>query len=232
INNTMAEDIKNMYELLKQLTSSVAEMKSAILNLQASQDNLGLRITETIEDDNASDNQQIQQLEHCLTTATERIDDLENRSRRNNVRIVGFPEGVEEGNPVAFLQKVLPGLLDLEEGADLEMEHAHRALGPRPAQGQRPRAFIIKLLRYPTRKRLLGAARHKGQVMWQDYQISLYPDLSWDLQMKRQQFGEMRKLLQERKLKYGMFYPAILKITVNGETTAFTSPEKAKKFIT
>uniref|UniRef100_H3BCX5 L1 transposable element RRM domain-containing protein n=1 Tax=Latimeria chalumnae TaxID=7897 RepID=H3BCX5_LATCH len=222
------EDIKNI----------MAEVKSAIQNLQTSRDNLGIRITETenrisrIEDDRTTDNQRIQQLEQQLTIAADHIDDLENRSRCNNVRIMGFPEGVEEGNPMAFLQRVLPGSLDLEAGADLEMERAHRALGPHPAQGQCPRAFIVKLLQYPTHERLLGAARRKGQVMWQENQISLYPDLSRDLQMKRQWSGDIRKLLQEKQLKYGMFYPAILKITVNGETTAFTSPEEDRKFIT
>nr|XP_014340523.1 PREDICTED: ZW10 interactor [Latimeria chalumnae] len=157
-----------------------------------------------IEDDNASDTQRIQQLEQRLNTAMECIDDLENRTRRNNVRIVSFLEGN---------LKVLPGLLDLEAGADLEMERVHRALGLCPAQGQRPRAFVIKLLWYPARERLLGAAWRKGQVMWQEHRISLYPDFSQDLQMKRQRFGEVRKLLQERKLKYRMFHPAILKIT-------------------
>uniref|UniRef100_H2ZSV1 L1 transposable element RRM domain-containing protein n=1 Tax=Latimeria chalumnae TaxID=7897 RepID=H2ZSV1_LATCH len=233
----MAEDIKNIHILLKQLTSSMAEVKSAIQNLQTSHDRLCVRITESehrvskIKDDRASDNQRIQQLEQRLTTATGRIDDLENRSQRNNVRIIGFSEGVEEGNPMAFLQKVFPGLSDLEVGADLEMEQAHRALGARPIQGQCPRAFIIKLLRYPTCEYLLLAARLKGQVKWQEHQISLYPDLSRDLQMKWQQFQDVRKLLQVKRIKYGMFHPAILKITVNGETMAFSSLEEAKKFI-
>uniref|UniRef100_H3AP03 L1 transposable element RRM domain-containing protein n=1 Tax=Latimeria chalumnae TaxID=7897 RepID=H3AP03_LATCH len=195
------------------------EVKSVIQTLQNSQDHMESRITETeqriskIEDDRGTESQRIQQLEQRITAAAECIDDLENRSRCNNVRIIRLPEGVEEGNPIAFLQKTLPGLLGLESGMYLEMERAHRVLGPHPAQGQHPRAFIIKLLRYLTRDHLLRATRLKDQVMWQEHRISFYPDLSRDLQMNRQ------KILQNRKIKYGMFYPAILKITINGETT-------------
>uniref|UniRef100_H3AMY2 L1 transposable element RRM domain-containing protein n=1 Tax=Latimeria chalumnae TaxID=7897 RepID=H3AMY2_LATCH len=203
---------------MKQLTSSMAEVRSAIQMLQNSQDRMGNRITETeqhiskIEDDREAENQQVQQLEQRIAAVAERI-------------------RVEEGNLIAFLQKALPGLLGLESGADLEMERAHQALGPHPAQGQRPGAFIVKLSRYPTRERLLWAARLKGQVMWQEQRISLYPDLSRDLQMKRQRFWDVRKILQERKIKYGVFYPAILKITINRETTAFTTPEDARRFL-
>nr|XP_014349403.1 PREDICTED: uncharacterized protein LOC106705180 [Latimeria chalumnae] len=131
----------------------MAEVRSAIQMLQNSQDRMGIRITETeqhiskIEDDREAENQRVQQLEQRIAAAAERIDELENRSRRNNIRIIGFPEGVEESNLIAFLQKALPGLLGLESEANLEMERAHRALGPRPAQGQHPRAFIVKLFK-------------------------------------------------------------------------------------
>lgn len=36
-----------------------------------------------------------------------KVDDLENRSRRNNVRLVGVPEKAEGRNPVAFLESWL-----------------------------------------------------------------------------------------------------------------------------
>uniref|UniRef100_H2ZTJ7 L1 transposable element RRM domain-containing protein n=1 Tax=Latimeria chalumnae TaxID=7897 RepID=H2ZTJ7_LATCH len=229
--------IRNNHTLLIQLTSGISEVKVAIQGLQDSQDKLGACIMEAenriskIEDRELGTEQNCKYLKQHLTTALERIEDLENRSRRNNLRIMGFPEGVEDGNPVKFLQEVLPELLDLEEGQILEIERAHRTLAPRPTPEQRPRAFIVKFLRYPIRELLLRLARNKSQIKWKDHRISLFPDWSRDLQLKRQRFWEVRRLLREKNIKYGLFYPAILKVTYNGETLSFMDPGEVKKFL-
>uniref|UniRef100_H2ZT69 L1 transposable element RRM domain-containing protein n=1 Tax=Latimeria chalumnae TaxID=7897 RepID=H2ZT69_LATCH len=236
ISSNMIYHSNNLSRNRVQLTANVSEVKLAIPNLQNLQDQLGARIAEVeqhvskIEGDGVGESQRLWHLEQRLAAAAKWIDNLENRSRKNNVRIIGFPEGVEEGNPMNFLQKVLPGLLDLE-GKILEMERAHWALGPHPAPGQSTRALIVKLLRYPTRDLLLQAAKLKGQVMWREHRISIFPDWSRELQLKRQWFWDIRKILREKKIKYGLFYPAILKITVNGEALAFTNPEDARKFL-
>uniref|UniRef100_H2ZUV6 L1 transposable element RRM domain-containing protein n=1 Tax=Latimeria chalumnae TaxID=7897 RepID=H2ZUV6_LATCH len=231
-------NLKTIQTLILQLTSDVAEVKLGIQNLQASQDFLGTRIVEAerwiskIKDSAEEETQRLLQMEQKLTTAVQRIEDLENRSRRNNVKIVGFPEGVEGGNPIKFLQSVLPELLDLKHDLPLQIERARHTLGPRPTPGQRPRAFVIKLLCFPTRELLLKAARDKGQLKWKQHRVYLFPDWSRDLQAKRQRFWEVRKLLREKGVRYGLFYPAILKITYWGETQSFTDPDEVKKFLT
>lgn len=42
-------------------------------------------------------------------------EELENQSRRQNLRLVGFPEGVEGRNPVDFLKEWLPKILGKED---------------------------------------------------------------------------------------------------------------------
>uniref|UniRef100_H3A1Z4 L1 transposable element RRM domain-containing protein n=1 Tax=Latimeria chalumnae TaxID=7897 RepID=H3A1Z4_LATCH len=226
--DSLAADIRNNRTLLIQLTSGISE---------DSQDKLGARIMEAenriskIEDRELGTEQNCNYLKQHLTTALERIEDLENRSRRNNLRILGFPEGVEDGNPVKFLREILPELLDLEEGQLLEIERAHHTLATRPMPEQHPRAFIVKFLCYPTRELFLHLARNKSQIKWKDHRISLFPDWSRDLQQKRQCFWEVRRSLREKNIKYGLFYPAILKVTHNGETLSFTDPSEVKKFL-
>uniref|UniRef100_H3AL51 L1 transposable element RRM domain-containing protein n=1 Tax=Latimeria chalumnae TaxID=7897 RepID=H3AL51_LATCH len=225
---SMAVDIKNIHALLLQLTSNVSE---------DSQDKLGARIVEAenriskIEDDETGVKKKVKKMEQQLSTALDRIEDLENRSRRNNLRILGFLEGAEEGNPVKFLQGALPDLLDLDAGQSLEIEWAHQTLGPRPVPEQHPRAFIVKFLRYPTRDLLLRAAKNLSQLKWRDHRIFIFSDWSRELQLKRQQFWEIRRMLREKNIKYGLFYPAILKITHNGETQSFTDLMEVKKYL-
>uniref|UniRef100_H3A7N9 L1 transposable element RRM domain-containing protein n=1 Tax=Latimeria chalumnae TaxID=7897 RepID=H3A7N9_LATCH len=183
-----------------------------------------------IEDEARGKTERIAELETKLAAMAEKMDDLENRSRHNNIRIVGFPEGVEKGNPAAFLASVLPSILQLPPDTHLDIERAHRSIGPRPGPDQRPRAFVVKLLQFPTRDRLLRAAREKNRLEWNGNRISLFPDLSKELQERRQRFNPVRRLLQEKGVKYGVFYPVTMKVTFNGKTSAFADPVEALEF--
>ena len=44
-----------------------------------------------------------------------RVNDTENRARRNNLRFVGFPEGAEKMDCSGFLEKWLLGLFGAEK---------------------------------------------------------------------------------------------------------------------
>uniref|UniRef100_H2ZVD0 L1 transposable element RRM domain-containing protein n=1 Tax=Latimeria chalumnae TaxID=7897 RepID=H2ZVD0_LATCH len=218
--------IKKIFHVLHKLSSDFEGFKNDLQSLHSSVNNLGSKITAAearisqIEDENGSRDTQAQHLQSQLSAVVSRIDDLENRSRRNNVRILGFPEGVEGNNLCTFLIKILPDLLGLDPSDPLEIERAHRSLGQHPAPDKRPRAFIVKLLRYPTWEKILKAAREKGN------NISFYPDLSRDLQQRRQHFTEACRQLLDRGIRYGIFYPATLRVTFNGVTSAYTSPEE------
>nr|XP_005991374.1 PREDICTED: T-complex protein 11-like protein 2 isoform X2 [Latimeria chalumnae]XP_014341219.1 PREDICTED: T-complex protein 11-like protein 2 isoform X2 [Latimeria chalumnae]XP_014341220.1 PREDICTED: T-complex protein 11-like protein 2 isoform X2 [Latimeria chalumnae]XP_014341221.1 PREDICTED: T-complex protein 11-like protein 2 isoform X2 [Latimeria chalumnae] len=92
----------------------------------------------------------------------EKCDDLENRSCRSNIRIVGIPEGMEGRSMETFVESLLPKVL----GEDtfprrLEIERAHRALRPRPGPGERPRIIIAKFLRYQDKTLMTDETRFR-----------------------------------------------------------------------
>uniref|UniRef100_H3A7Y9 L1 transposable element RRM domain-containing protein n=1 Tax=Latimeria chalumnae TaxID=7897 RepID=H3A7Y9_LATCH len=153
-----------------------------------------------------------------------RIDNQENNSQWNNLRVVGFPESVEQGKPIKFLLETLPGLLKLPENIMLDTERAHCSLAPKPAAGQRPKPFVIKFLHFQVKEHLLAAARELGMTEWQGSRIQLFPDLSRDLQEHRRRFIPVKQKLRELGLKYGLFYSAVLRVTVDGETKSFSTP--------
>uniref|UniRef100_H3AHM4 L1 transposable element RRM domain-containing protein n=1 Tax=Latimeria chalumnae TaxID=7897 RepID=H3AHM4_LATCH len=146
-----------------------------------------------------------------MITVEQRTLDLEDQLQREEEKSTTL----RQGNPTAFLQAALTQLLGLPEDSPLEFERAHRALRPRPSSEQRPRAFVIKLLRFPVREQMLRRAREKGSLDWKGNKIMVFPDLSQDLQERRRQFLPVKKLLQQRGYKYGLFYPATLKVTWN-----------------
>uniref|UniRef100_H3AR08 L1 transposable element RRM domain-containing protein n=1 Tax=Latimeria chalumnae TaxID=7897 RepID=H3AR08_LATCH len=159
----------------------------------------------TAEDRISTAEDQIQQLESgmwdlgkTLEAVLTKVDNLENRSCRNNIRIVGFPENVEEGNPISFLSKKIPELLGLESGMDLNIERAHRTLAPCPAPGQHPRAFVVRFLKFQTKELVLCAARSKGTIKWNESSIHFFPDLSHKLQARQQRFAGVRRRLHDK----------------------------------
>uniref|UniRef100_H2ZWA1 L1 transposable element RRM domain-containing protein n=1 Tax=Latimeria chalumnae TaxID=7897 RepID=H2ZWA1_LATCH len=153
------------------------------------------------------------------------------RARRNNLHILGFPEQIEQGKPIQFLQEALPKILELEDGIQLELEQAHHTLAPRPGADQRPRPFIVKFLRYQTKEMIIQKVREKGPLNWEGNKILIFPDLSKELQEKRRGFLEVKKQLRDREIRYGLFYPAILKVTWERKDYSFNSPKDAQAFL-
>ncbi|KAG7453727.1 hypothetical protein JOB18_035814 [Solea senegalensis] len=96
----------------------------------------------------------------------EHVHDLENKSRRSNLRIINIPEGSEKDqDPTKFVSNLLMAVT----GPDVfnsppEIERAHRSLCPRPSDagtGNR-RAFIVKFLCFQEKEKVLRWARqHK-----------------------------------------------------------------------
>lgn len=55
----------------------------------------------------------------------EKVDDMENRERRNNLRFLGFAESCEGNDIVVFLQATLSSILNVDFPGGLDVERAH-----------------------------------------------------------------------------------------------------------
>lgn len=162
----------------------------------------------------------------------DKLEDMENRSRRNNLRFVGVPEGKESGDMTVFMQELLISLLGLDDSVPpLEIDRAHRAPTPRPNPGERPRAILVRFLRSVDRECVLRTARNKSKLVWEGNHIMIFPDFSRATQLKREKFRECKKALRERNIKFALLYPAILRIDYNGGQRRFDNPKKAMEFI-
>lgn len=106
--------------------------------------------------------------------------DLESRSRRDNIRIYGVPEGTEKESTtmVSFVENLLHEGLELtDDTPDLQIERAHRSVGPQPP----PRSIIITFLSFETKESLLRKAWQRKGFTWQENHINLdhdYPPLT------------------------------------------------------
>ncbi|XP_039373380.1 protein KRBA1-like isoform X11 [Mauremys reevesii] len=120
----------------------------------------------------------------CLSETIRRLESrchvLENRARRNSLRLVGLPEGAEGGDPVAFLQRTLPTMLNLPaDWPPLEIESARRVHGgARWDPATRPQALLFRLLRFSDKLAIMRAVRKRAEPLTcGGARVALFPDV-------------------------------------------------------
>ncbi len=158
---------------------------------------------------------------------------MEDRCRRNNVRLVGLPEGMEGPDAAGFLKANLSKWIPSLRGRDIEIDRAHRVYdGGRGSD--RPRTLIFCVLRWHDRSEILKGARQArpaGKCAQKNVTLLFFPDFSPATAIRRKAFGPVLKKMTALGLQPFLIYPAVIKLRHKGEQRSFDSPQKAEDFI-
>lgn len=159
-------------------------------------------------------------------------EDLEARSRRNNIRITRIPETTAMGKVEDFVETLLRDIF----GSSLLMlfivERTHWSLAPKPPVGGTPRPILARILNYRDRDTILRVAREMGQITHQGSQISsFFPDFTPAVQSARREFVPTKKILRQAGITYTLLYPAKLKVNHKGNQHFFTDAKSALKYV-
>lgn len=175
----------------------------------------------------------IQILQQQNKSLMDRVDTLENMSRRPNLRITGIPEGSESGqDSVAFMSELLRECM----GADVfpkppTLERVHRTPGgpPQPRtdlQHQSPRVMLVRFHYFQEKEAALRWSR-QNELKYKGAVLRVYPDLSSALAKRRSAFKQVKQALYEKKIPFHLIYPARLRVRFEEETITFETPEDA-----
>ncbi len=157
--------------------------------------------------------------------------DMEDRCRRNNVRLVGLPEGMESPDAAGFLRANLSKWIPSLRGRDIEIDRAHRVYdGGRGSD--RPRTLIFRVLRWHDRSDILKGAWQAYPVKCAQNNVTLlfFPDFSPATAIRRKAFGPVLKKMTALGLQPFLIYPAVIKLRHKGEQRSYDSPQKAEDF--
>lgn len=156
--------------------------------------------------------------------------DLECRSRRSNLRLVGIPEGMEGTQPTKYIAEALQEIFSLREPPLLA--RAHRTLAARPAEGQRPRAFVICFHRFDVKEDILRRAIQAKQLKFKDRTVYIFPDFPPEIAKKRAAYYDVKRLLRSRSdVKYGLRGLTGFRITHVGIEHKFDTPAEAMDYV-
>lgn len=166
-----------------------------------------------------------------LETMEKKLAELEDRSRQNNIRLVGLPEGIEGGDPIGFIQKAIKDWFPSLANSEIEVERAHRIYRAAKDPRNSPRVFIFKLLRYQDRQRLLKASRSHGPISSSGSTLRFFVDYSAFTSRRRMSFAPIQKSLRAAGVESFLIYPAQLKVTAAGTVHLFSSPQEAEALL-
>uniref|UniRef100_A0A9J7ZW30 Transposase element L1Md-A101/L1Md-A102/L1Md-A2 n=1 Tax=Cyprinus carpio carpio TaxID=630221 RepID=A0A9J7ZW30_CYPCA len=206
-----------------ELQSVKSELSGSITNIQVKVSALESTVVEmetslsTYSDDIASLQSKVELLSAELLRVDNKCEDLEARSRRNNIRIIGVPEDSTSSSTMSAVSILLKEAFQLDKEPILD--RAHRSLQAKPKPGERPRPIIARLHYHTDCVDILRRARAQQRIKVGDMAIHIFPDHTAKTARARAAFNDIRRQLREITLpglRYGLLYPARLRITYDG----------------
>uniref|UniRef100_A0A3P9C0G1 L1 transposable element RRM domain-containing protein n=1 Tax=Maylandia zebra TaxID=106582 RepID=A0A3P9C0G1_9CICH len=194
---SVEDNTKAQFELLREEVRLISETSVSLANEMEARKK---EVDDTLNDQCdsiTSMETKLKELEKEMLTLRRRSEDLEARSRCNNIRIVGVREGAETGKtPSEFIAGLLKEKLGLSVTPTLD--RAHRTLGARrDGAGAPPRAFVVRCHYYIEKEEILKKARKMERTPeGRSARIHIFPDYTQEVNNKRAAFKEARSLLR------------------------------------
>lgn len=223
---------------ITELSADIKSVKEGLLHIRQDMQKLRERTTalegrvSSLEDELPPIAHDLHKISTKHKETAERVEDMENRLRRSNIRIVGMPEKAEGKNPTDFIEAWLADTFGKNNLTPFfSVERAHRVPSRPPPPGGQDRPFLLKLLHYKDRDIILRLARQKVDMEIQGAKISIYPDFSAAVQKQRAKFTEVKRRMRAIPLVYSMLYPAKLRVVADGAVHFFDSPNMAVNWL-
>uniref|UniRef100_A0A1A8CPG6 L1 transposable element RRM domain-containing protein n=2 Tax=Nothobranchius kadleci TaxID=1051664 RepID=A0A1A8CPG6_NOTKA len=159
--------------------------------------------TEELEQWSCEANEAIQHMLQQQKYIGDKLEDIEARARRNNLRVYGIKESkeVKPSELKETIEEWLKKELGLEE--DLQIQSAHRAQAPKPKEGQAPRSIIIQFQQSKTKDMILNKAWEKGKkIMFEGEGVYFDHDYTAKVLQQRKAYLPIKKKLKSMKIRF------------------------------
>lgn len=147
------------------------------------------------------------------------MEDLKDRSHRNNLRLRGLPNATGTENLSETVTAILQQVPACPQ-TTMELDRVHCALGPRSADPNRPRDVICHLQRYPLKEQIIRKAWECGEVDFDGATIRIVPDLSRAKLLRQARLRPPLDLARDQGSPYRWGYP--LTVTFRKESSSLT----------
>lgn len=132
----------------------------------------------------------------------QKIADLEDRSRRNNIKFRGVPESVSPQELGPYLLRFLKVLVPSVSDTELLIDRSHCIPKLPFLKGEVPRDVLAHIHFYRAKEEVLNAAKHLPTLPEPFVHIKLFSDLSATTMQTRKTLARITSTLRDHKIPY------------------------------
>ena len=213
---------KEVGKLAHELRGEIDQLGERTDTLESKFDNM-VQYVHVIEEENANLKNLVSQLQIQ--------EDLENRERRQNLRIRGVPESIPDKEIRPYLLALFVTLAPHIPDIDWRLDRAHRSLAPKPPPGANPRDIIVRFHFYESKEALTIATRNKSRVDFKGAKIQIFNDLSPITLARRRALRPVTSHLQQNQVPYRWGFPFRLSVTKDGSQHSMRDLQECEAFI-
>ncbi len=124
VDSVLIPALRKLREDIPTTNNSVGELREEFEDIATAAKQTRYRV-DSVRADTREDRNAVTDLRNQLERLTEKMTDMEDKSRRNNIRLVGLPEGMEGSDVAGFLRVNLSRWIPSLRGRDIEIDRAH-----------------------------------------------------------------------------------------------------------
>lgn len=204
----MLQCVANFKEEVQELGGRVDKIEHKMGEFAASHNSL-------IDSHNEHDDQ--------LENLKAKLADLEDRSRRNNLKLRGVPETVLNTHLNQYACDLIKAVLPSIPASEVVIDRIHRLPKPSYLSDDIPRDVIMRVHFYHVKDQLMTSFRKNNQIPERFSRLQVYADLSQYTLQKRKSLLPITKALRNHEIVYRWGFPTKLTVTYNNTTTVITS---------
>ena len=216
-------------QILKSVNSVVEKVKVVEQRMEDGEQRIS-SLEDTVSELQAHLERTTTQLQDAIT----RLENQENFSRRNNLKIVNLPEGIETNDPRDFIETWLPKILNLTVKNDrIKVDRIHRTPAQRRTgkDATRARLVYVRLHNFTDKQKIMQKARSMGEITVDGTRIHIFEDFSPAVEKRRREFSEVKKSLRALGVEYRLLFPATLRVSHGNKTQFFKTVAEAEGYV-
>ncbi len=210
VDSVLIPALRKLREDIQATNNSVKELREEFEAMAAAAKQTHDRV-DSVHATAREDRSAVTDLRNQLERLTEKMTDMEDKSRRNNVRLVGLPEGLEGSDVAGFLRVNLSKWIPSLKGRNIEIDRAHRVYDGRK-NSDRPHTLIFRVLRWHDRSEILKGAWQAYPVKCTQDNVTLlfFPDFSPVTAAKRKSLVPFLRSMTALGLQPFLAYPTVI----------------------
>lgn len=227
-------------DLQEMAASIVSALSRELHDLRQQVDTVEERVT-VLESSSSTTDTRIASLEagqqairRQLVEVQLRLDDGENRSRRNNLRLRGIPEATMGPDLRTTVIALLNQVLGKPPASEMELDRVHRIPGPRvtpsatrdPAATDPPRDVLCRVHFFTIKEEILRLAWEKGPIDFDGALIRIFPDVSRQTRAMRGLMRPLLEVIREAEATYRWGHPFHLIVRRRGTEFHLRTPDQ------